>query len=119
MGDGVKRGTACVVHRHREAVPEEDHHVKPQEYGGEKTWNGLPNLARVCSNAHGNTHYFMDLLFKFHGNVPWLVRRTFGKKTRDLATEGYRRVILTEHPLHVATIREHALKRLEEDTRGD
>lgn len=82
----MKRGTGCSLHRHMSKVPLHDHHIQPKEYGGPTT---PENMIRICANGHGDTHYYMDLLFKYMGNVPSHLKREFGKKTRDLATRGY------------------------------
>lgn len=81
-----KRGTDCAVHKHQDVVPLEDHHIFPQEYGGKTVPS---NMARICSNAHGSVHYFIDLLLYWKDDVPWPVGRTFGHKTRKMAQVGY------------------------------
>jgi hypothetical protein len=115
----VKRGIDCAVEMHWTPVPLEDHHIKPKENGGLKLWRGLPNIVRVCSNAHGNVHYFMDLLLKYEGKVPWKIARTFGKKTRSIAIMGVYRIMQDTAVADVPLLREQALRRLEEDARGN
>lgn len=86
----MKRGTDCAAHVHWTTVPLEDHHIFPREYGGT---SAPGNIARVCSNAHGNIHYYIALLIKHIGAVPWDVARTFGKKERQLAKKGYEQIL--------------------------
>ncbi len=85
-------GRTCSLHRHREDVPEEDHHVWPLGMGGPDV---AANKERVCANGHGMVHYYLALLFKAErtgGSIPWSTRRRFGFRTRRLAMLGYRRV---------------------------
>lgn len=84
-----KRGTNCAAHVHTEDVPLEDHHVFPQEYGGKTV---SENMARICSNAHGMVHYFIDLLLYHHGEVPWEIATHFGYRVRALAMHGYEQI---------------------------
>ena len=77
---------ACQVHKHRDEVPLDSHHVWPKAYGGPTTPD---NLIWVCPNGHRDIHAYMRLLIKNNGKVAWLQRRKFGKKVRDYAEQGY------------------------------
>jgi hypothetical protein len=80
----------CQVHKHRDEVPLDRHHIWPQADGGPT----LPdNLVWVCPNGHREIHEYLRLLKKLDGKVPWLKRRKYGKKVRDLAETGYVRFI--------------------------
>ena len=81
----MKRGTECAAHKHANKVPQEDHHVWPKMYGGPEDGT----LVRLCSNGHGDVHYYLALLLKYHGDVPGQLVWQFGKKTRQLAEQGY------------------------------
>ncbi len=83
-------GRECWAHRHREDVPIEMHHVWPKGQGGPDTKN---NKKALCSNAHSATH---DLLSKMQRagthRLPWLVRRRYGRKVRQLADAGFKAI---------------------------
>lgn len=85
----MKRGIECFGHVHRDKVPQEDHHIKPQEFGGQSV---AENMARGCANAHSDTHYFLNLLLKYYGHVPWDIEREFGPKVRGIAQRGYNEI---------------------------
>jgi hypothetical protein len=55
----MSRGTRCIAHRHEYATSEEHHHLQPQSRGGP---THADNLVWLCSNAHGDVHYFLDLI---------------------------------------------------------
>lgn len=57
----MARGTRCFAHTHDYLVPIERHHIQPLSRGGPNT---PANLADACANAHGDTHYFLDLIEK-------------------------------------------------------
>lgn len=79
-------GTTCAAHTHRELVPIEVHHIWPTYLGGPDI---SANKVRVCSNAHSAIHFYLDLLIKHDGYVPWPTGRRYGKRVRDLALRGY------------------------------
>lgn len=82
-------GTDCTVHRHRELVPTEDHHVWPVGLGGPQH-PGPGGIRRVCANAHGSVHDLLDKMRKAPGGrVAWRVRRRYGLGVRRLAQRGY------------------------------
>lgn len=58
----------------------------PKKYRGPDT---PENLIGLCANGHGNAHYYLALLFKYGGNVPEVIKRTYGFKVRDVALRGY------------------------------
>jgi hypothetical protein len=97
-----KRGTDCAVHRHWDNVPLEDHHIFPKEFGG-KTFEG--NLIRVCANAHSDIHYYIALLVRFNGLVPWNIERTFGKSVRTVAQQGYNSIRTRHDQNQMSTLR--------------
>lgn len=83
---GVRMGTGCQAHRHRELVPLEVHHIWPRGEGGpDQAWNRIT----LCDNAHGSVHSLLDLMLKHNGAVAWTVRRQYGRKIRELAAKGY------------------------------
>jgi hypothetical protein len=92
--DGFKFGLACRVHTHRDFVPAEDHHVWPKEWHGPNT---KENLIRVCSNGHGEIHYYLSLLLasgetdpdKAVNAIPYHIRNRFGSKVRGYALKGF------------------------------
>lgn len=83
---GVRMGDKeCAVHRHRELVPIETHHVWPLGMGGpDESWNKVT----VCENGHGSIHAYLNLLIK-HKTLDWSVRRRYGRKVRALAQKGH------------------------------
>lgn len=86
---GVRMETTCAVHRHRELVPINRHHVWPEGMGGPTAdWN----LVTVCENGHGAIHALLDLLLKNGGVLPWAIRRRFGRGVRKYAQLGYDRI---------------------------
>lgn len=86
-----RMGTECKVHRHREWVPTEDHHIFPKGYGGP---NVASNRVLICANAHGSVHYLLDAMLRTNdGRLPWSYRRRFGKGVRRLAERGYAEVM--------------------------
>jgi hypothetical protein len=94
----------CECHVHTSAVPEEDHHILPQEYGGPTV---KENMARICSNAHGDVHYFIALLLKYGSRekVPWAISRTFGVRVKFLAEKGYAQIVAGMPKHQLADIR--------------
>lgn len=79
-------GTTCGVHTHRDHVPIEVHHILPISLGGPD----IPsNRIKLCSNAHSACHYYLDLLRKYNGVVPWSIGRHYGGKVRHLARQGF------------------------------
>lgn len=106
----MKRGTNCGVHAHRHPVPIETHHIWPQEFGGPTIeWN----LEDVCSNGHGDTHYYLNLTLKHgYGHVPATIARSFGWRVQHLARHGYD--LISEHkPALLKSVRAIAISRLE------
>jgi len=79
-------GEECVVHRHREWVPIESHHVWPEGLGGP---NVAANRISVCCNGHYSIHEFMRQLMIHNGDVPTELARHFSKKVRAYATSGW------------------------------
>jgi hypothetical protein len=79
-------GTDCAVHKHREQVPLESHHIWPIGMGGPDT----PfNRVRVCANAHYSIHEYMRQLILTGGTIPWAQARRYGRKVRALAIRGW------------------------------
>jgi hypothetical protein len=92
----MKRGLECFGHVHDDKVPQEDHHVWPKEFGGPSVPS---NMARGCCNAHSDTNYFLNLLLKYKGLVPWDIEQEFGSKIRRVAQRGY--VEIVAHAPHL------------------
>jgi hypothetical protein len=88
--NGVRMDTTCEVHRHRELVPIEVHHVHPLGQGG---LNVAGNRITVCANGHFSIHALMDRLLKGNGVVAWTTRRRYGKKVRAYAQRGYEEIV--------------------------
>lgn len=81
-------GRRCVVHKHREDVPIEVHHVWPSSAGGPDT---ADNKVPLCANAHSACHDLLQKVVragKWTG-VPWSVRRRYGWRVRRLAKRGF------------------------------
>jgi hypothetical protein len=83
---GVRMDTTCQVHRHRELVPIERHHIWPLGDGGPDVES---NKVTVCANGHYSIHSLIDLMRKAGGRVPWTVRRRYGGGVRRYAQQGY------------------------------
>lgn len=80
-------GRDCWAHRHRDDVPLELHHVWPKGVGGP---DAKANRVLICSNAHSSTHDLLAKMVKARTvDLPWLVRRRYGRKVRRLAVAGY------------------------------
>lgn len=98
---GYKFGQDCVAHTHNSFVPLEDHHVHPKEYHGPDI---KKNLVRVCSNGHGEIHYYLELLLATGKTrivdaidaVPIDVRRRFGVKVQHFASAGFIGIMKSE-----------------------
>lgn len=86
----VQMGDDCALHRHREWVPLEKHHVWPLGMGGP---DSTANISRICRNGHGSVHALMDWLIRTQGVVPWRIERRFGRKVRRMAKLGYERML--------------------------
>jgi len=86
---GVVMNMGCEVHKHRELVPIERHHVWPLGQGGP---NVEANKVTVCANGHYSIHALLDLLLKGRGKVPWTTRRQYGRGVRKYAQLGYDRI---------------------------
>lgn len=85
---GLRRmpmGLSCVVHRHREWVPIERHHVWPLGMGGPDVDS---NKISVCANGHYAIHEYMTRLARAGGKRPdgW---RHFSPAVRKYATQGW------------------------------
>lgn len=106
----MKRGTACAVHVHKALVPQADHHILPQEYGGPTT---KANLARLCYNGHADVHYFLDLFLKYDGDIPWELSQHFYVTVRNLAERGYEEI--KKNPKLHEVAQTLAIARLHED----
>jgi hypothetical protein len=80
----------CWAHRHRELVPLEVHHIWPKAAHGPDTPD---NKVRICANAHSGTHDLLSKMLKADTvNVPWRVRRLYGRKVRRLAVAGFQAI---------------------------
>jgi rhodanese-related sulfurtransferase len=92
---GVRMDTTCAVHRHRELVPIERHHIHPLGEGGPDV---EANKVTVCANGHMSIHAYLTLLLKAQkrqverlkpSDIPWLTRRQYGRGVRKYAQQGY------------------------------
>ncbi len=90
-------GRDCAVHRHREDVPLEVHHIWPMGDGGP---DKAHNRVRLCANAHGAIHDLIDKgrKVKGPGNLPWLLKRRYGRKVRQLAATGWAFIAAAKPP---------------------
>lgn len=82
----MARGRECACHKHDQLIPQEVHHVWPQEYHGPSTPD---NLIRICCNAHSDIHYLMNAMLK---GKPYDLRE-YGPKVREYAIRGYNEVM--------------------------
>jgi hypothetical protein len=82
---------ACVVHKHRDDVPLDSHHIHPKQYGGPSTPD---NLIWVCPNGHREIHNYLRLLLRQPGGKKpsWIQRRKFGRGVRKYAELGFARI---------------------------
>ena len=90
---GVKMGSSCAVHRHRELVPLHVHHVHPLGDGGQDV---AANRVTVCANGHYSTHALLDAMRKARRagtTVSWRVRRQYGPKVRRYADQGLAAIV--------------------------
>lgn len=85
----MSRGILCIVHRHEGRTAQHSHHLQPKSRGG---IDAAVNRCWLCANAHGDVHYFLDLIEKYRGpeNVPWLDARTFWTPIRTVAIAGWK-----------------------------
>lgn len=90
VNDSRVMGFQCAVHRHRDLVPIERHHVWPLGEGGPDTKD---NIVVVCSNGHELIHHYIRELLKHKGSPPWEVSIRYGRKVRILGKLGYNRII--------------------------
>lgn len=84
----MARGTQCVCHRHEYVTSEENHHMQPQSRGGRTR---ADNMVYLCSNAHGDVHYFLDLIEDHRGpeHVPFALAKHFSPAVRRVARRGW------------------------------
>lgn len=89
-------GTDCAVHKHRETVPMEKHHIWPIGMGG---LDVPENRVVVCANGHYSIHEYMRQLILKGGEsgIPWTQRRLFGKKVRKFAVDGWEQAGAPRH----------------------
>jgi hypothetical protein len=76
----------CEVHKHRFTVPIDKHHIWPLSRGGP---DEPGNIINVCANGHRRIHDYLRLLVRHKGNVPWLTKRLFGHRVRQVALRGW------------------------------
>lgn len=83
-------GRTCAVHRHRDDVPLEVHHIWPRGRGGADV---AINRVTVCANGHSAIHELLTRIERAgtYKAVPWRVRIRFGFKVRRLALQGWSR----------------------------
>lgn len=84
----LRTGRLCLVHKHDEWVPLNDHHIWPVGMGGP---NIAANKITVCTNGHYMIHEFLRLLIKYAGEVPWTIAQHFGPKVRSYARIGWQK----------------------------
>jgi rhodanese-related sulfurtransferase len=88
--NGVRMDTTCAVHRHRELVPIERHHIHPLGEGGPDI---EANKVTVCANGHMSIHALLTRLLKGNGVVAWTTRRQYGRGVRKYAQQGYDAIV--------------------------
>lgn len=88
MARGVRMGTGCGAHTHREQVPIESHHIWPLGMGGPDVPS---NRVTLCANAHLSVHALLDLYVRYGDEPPWEERRHFGPVVRRYARTGWHR----------------------------
>jgi hypothetical protein len=77
-------GVTCAVHRHREWVPIERHHVWPIGMGGPDV---AANIVSVCANGHYAIHEVIRRLIAHGVHLP--DAQHFGVKVRWYAIQGW------------------------------
>lgn len=96
----MPRGFRCQAHKHTSVAPEENHHLRPLSRGGLTVPS---NMRYLCSNAHSDAHYLLDLIEKHatrmigstvpvetpYESIPWDDLKTYGTKIRAAALEGW------------------------------
>lgn len=82
------RGKECAAHTHDAMVPQEVHHIRPLSRGGRTV---KANLVTICSNAHSDVHYYLDLIEKYRGpdGIPHEVKVSYGPRVKELALRGW------------------------------
>lgn len=101
----------CKVHDHNSYVPLEDHHIHPQGWHGP---DSEENLIRLCSNGHGEVHYYLALLLATGKariadatlSIPLNIRTHFGYKVKNYASAGFISIMsstVTPEGLNVAS----------------
>lgn len=80
------KGCGCVEQHVPAAYVPEDHHIKPESWGGTR----IPeNLVRICPNTHTATHRLIDEYVREGGLPPWETRKHFGATARLLAAKAW------------------------------
>lgn len=76
------------------------HHIRPKEFGGEDTPDGVPdrNGVWICPTTHANVHELLRLIRKRQGALTWadvtaMYDVPVNRYTWLLAWEGYRRIV--------------------------
>jgi len=84
----MPRLTKCIVHRHEYVTAHEYHHLRPQSRGGTSR---AENMVWLCANAHGDVHFFLDLIEKHRGpeHVPFEQAKHYGPAVRQVARNGW------------------------------
>jgi 5-methylcytosine-specific restriction endonuclease McrA len=85
----------CAVHKHNGIVstPLDVHHIWPLGEGGP---DNDANTVKLCPNGHRRVHDYFRLLKKHNGKVPWMKRKFYGHKVRNVAVQGYTAMIEAE-----------------------
>lgn len=85
----MPRGKRCIAHVHTYVTSEENHHLQPQSRGGPTR---ADNLVWLCANAHGDVHFYLDLIEHHRGvKVPWEIAQHYSPAVRRIAVRGWTR----------------------------
>lgn len=82
----------CVTDHNPNPMELHRHHIHPLGHGGQDTED---NEVWLCPTAHSNVHELLRAFLKYEGLPPWEIRKSFGPYIRDLAEQGYERIMET------------------------
>lgn len=80
----------CVSNHNPNPMELHRHHILPLADGGPRT---PENEVRLCPTSHVNVHELYRAHVQYEGAVPWEIRKRFSPYIREVAAEGYRRLL--------------------------
>lgn len=89
---GHDHGKSCACVATHTPAPQElnRHHIYPLGEGGT---DAPDNVVWLCPTSHVNVHELLREIIRYEGDPPWDIRKRFGPYIRELAYEGYRRMM--------------------------